>query len=106
MLKRYTTDDIINSLDGASKAEPSQFLFTRIQSRLNVEKKSPYYTFINFISRPAFAVAISMLFILINGFILVSKLMDKNTTNELSQPLAVEYIQHVVNPYETNENPE
>lgn len=106
MMKRYNTDDIINSLDGASKAEPSQFLFTRIQSRLNEEKKSPYYVFVNFISRPAFAVAISLIFILINGFILASKIKDKDTRNEVSQPLAVEYIQHVVNPYEINENPE
>lgn len=106
MLKRYTTDDIINSLDGASKAEPTDFLFTRIQSRLYEEKKSPFYSFINFISRPAFAVAISLIFILINGYMLASKMKEKDTTNELSQPLAVEYIQHVVNPYETNESPE
>lgn len=105
-MKRYNTDEIINSLNGASKAEPSEFLFTRIQSRLNEERKSPYYAFINFISRPAFAVAISLIFILINGYMLASKIKDKDTMNEVSQPLAVEYVQHVVNPYETNENPE
>lgn len=106
MLKPYTTHDIINSLDGASKAEPSQFLYTRIQSRLYEEKRSPYYAFFNFISRPAFAVAISLIFILINGYMLASKIKEKDTTYELSQPLAVEYIQHIINPYETNESPE
>lgn len=106
MIKNYSSEEIINSLDGASRAEPSPFLFTRIQSRLNVEKNSIYTLFSRLLTHPTFAVGLAVLFILINGLILVGKINDKNELQESSQPLAVEYIQPVINPYETNDTPE
>ncbi|MFN5421977.1 MAG: hypothetical protein ACK5AO_01810 [bacterium] len=106
MKKKYSTEEILNSLDGASKAEPSPFLYTRIQSRLNDENKSPDSIVLRFLTRPSVALAIAMMFVLINGFILAGKIKGKGNTEESNQPLAVEYVQHVVNPYETNETPE
>ena len=106
MTRHFSTEEIINSLDGAKKVEPSPFLYTRIQSRLNDESRSPYSIILRFLTRPAVALAITMIFVIINGFILADKLKENDNRLEGYQPLAIEYVQHVVNPYESNETPE
>jgi len=48
--------------------------------------------------------AIALFFIAINGY-LVTSVNKKNAMDDLGQPLAAEYVQHDLNPYETNELP-
>ena len=105
MKKRFTSEEVINSLEGIQRAEGSPFLFTRIQARMKKEENRPEMVFFRFITRPAFALAIALFFIAINGYLVTNSVNKKNAMEDFGQPLAAEYVQHDLNPYETNELP-
>jgi hypothetical protein len=105
MKKKFTSEEVINSLEGIQRAEGSPFLFTRIQARMKKEANRPEMVFFRFITRPAFALAIALFFIAINGYLVTNSVNKNNAMDDLGQPLAAEYMQHDLNPYETNELP-
>lgn len=102
--QKFTTEEIINSLEGIGKAEPRPFLFTRIQAKMMKEEKMPEMAIFRFITRPAFVLSLVVLFISINGYVAIQKL-NEVSNDEFSQPVAVEYVQPDALPYESNENP-
>ena len=69
------------------------------------EENRPEMVFFRFITRPAFALAIALFFIAINGYLVTNSVNKNNAMDDLGQPLAAEYMQHDLNPYETNELP-
>ena len=105
MKMKFTSEEVINSLEGIQKAEGSPFLFTRIQARMKKEENRPEMVFFRFITRPAFAMAFALFFIAINGYLITNSVNKNNAMDDLGQPLAAEYVQHDLNPYETNELP-
>ena len=105
MKLKFTSEEVINSLEGIQRAEGSPFLFTRIQARMKKEENRPEMVFFRFITRPAFALAIALFFIAINGYLVTNSVNKNNAMDDLGQPLAAEYMQHDLNPYETNELP-
>ncbi|MFM7221826.1 MAG: hypothetical protein ACKO03_00160 [Bacteroidota bacterium] len=106
MQKKYTSEEIVNSLEGVQRAEPSPFLFTRVMTRLEREQSRPELAVYRLIARPVFAVAIASLLIIVNGYLIMNRTTISPATNELSQVVAVEYAQqNHSNPYETNEQP-
>jgi len=105
MKMKFTSEEVINSLEGIQRAEGSPFLFTRIQARMKKEENRPEVVFFRFITRPAFALAIALFFIAINGYLVTSSVNKKDAMDDLGHPLAAEYVQHDLNPYETNELP-
>jgi len=105
MKMKFTSEEVINSLEGIQRAEGAPFLFTRIQARMKKEENRPEMVFFRFITRPAFALAIALFFIAINGYLVSNSFNKQNAMDDLGQPLAAEYVQHDINPYETNELP-
>lgn len=105
MKQQFTSEEIINSLEGIQRAEGSPFLFTRIQARMKKEENRPEMVFFRFITRPAFALGFALFFIAINGYLITTSANNKSAMDDLGQPLAAEYVQHDLNPYETNELP-
>lgn len=105
MKQQFTTEDIINSLEGIQRADPSPFLFTRVQARLMKEENRPELAIFRFVTRPAFAICFSILFVAINGYLVNLKMSEQHLTEEIGQPMAVEYVQHFANPYDISENP-
>ena len=105
MKMKFTSEEVINSLEGIQRAEGSPFLFTRIEARMKKEENRPEMVFFRFITRPAFALAIALFFITINGYLVTNSVNKNNAMDDLGQPLAAEYMQHDLNPYETNELP-
>ncbi|MEY3577449.1 MAG: hypothetical protein RL394_1033 [Bacteroidota bacterium] len=105
MKMKFTSEEVINSLEGIQRAEGSPFLFTRIQARMKKEENLPEIVFFKFITRPAFALAIAVFFIAINVYLVSNSFNRQNAMDDLGQPLAAEYVQHDLNPYETNELP-
>jgi len=105
MNQKFTTEEVINSLEGIQRAEGNPFLFTRIQARMKKEESRPEMVFFRLITRPALALTIAVFFIGINAYLVSNNMNAKYSTDEMGQPLAVEYVQHEVNPYETNELP-
>lgn len=105
MSKSYKIEEIINSLDGLKRAEPSPFLFTRIQAKMIKEEESTSMSFLRFITKPAFAMGIAILLIGINGYLIYGDSSTEISPSDFSQPLAAEYVQHTNNPYENGELP-
>ena len=105
MKMKFTSEEVINSLEGIQRAEGSPFLFTRIQARMKKEENRPEMVFFRFITRPAFAMAFALFFIAINGYLITNSVSKHNALDDVGQPLAAEYVQHDLNPYESNELP-
>lgn len=104
MEKRFNIEEIMNSLDGIQRAEAQPFLFTRIMGRMVKEEKTADQVIYRLITRPALALAIGCFFIGLNTYFIVDRLQNNNAS-DTNQPLAAEYVQHDVNPYEPNELP-
>jgi hypothetical protein len=102
--QKFTSEEIINSLEGIGRAEPRPFLFTRIQAKMMKEEKLPELAVFRFITRPAFVLSLLVLFVSINGYIAIQKLNDISN-DEFGQPIAAEYVQPDALPYESNETP-
>lgn len=105
MKPNFTSEDVINSLEGIQKAEPLPFLYTRVQARLMQEQNRPEIAIFRFVTRPLFAVCFAIIFILVNGYLVNLKMKDTHLSEEVSQPIAAEYVQYTVNPYEITEMP-
>jgi hypothetical protein len=106
MKVKFTSEEVLDSFDGIQRAEPNPFLFTRIQARMAAEDKSTVFAVVRFITRPAFALSIAFLFVFINGYLLMNQLESSQANaEEMGQAVAMEYVQHTVNPYDQNELP-
>jgi hypothetical protein len=104
MNRKFNTEEILNSLDGIDRAEPRPFLFTRIQARMMQEERLPELAVLRFITRPAFVVSLCLVFISINSYVAINR-EEYGNTDEISQPIAAEYVQPDALPYDSNENP-
>lgn len=106
MSKKFTSEEIINSLEGVRRAEPAPFLHTRVMARLERQQSSPEIAIYRLITRPAFAVAVASLLILLNGYLIVNREQLSPASDDVSQVVAMEYAQqNHSNPYELNETP-
>ena len=101
---KFNTEEILSSLDGIVRAEPRPFLFTRIQARMIQEEKMPELAVLRFITKPAFVLSLTLLFISINAYVFVNK-TGSGISDEISQPVAAEYVQPEALPYDINETP-
>jgi hypothetical protein len=63
-------DEALNSLDGATSAEPRPYLFTRLKARMQNAKENTWDNALSFISKPAFAFAGLCLVIAINATVI------------------------------------
>ncbi len=105
MSKSYKIEEIINSLEGLKRAEPSPFLFTRIQAKMVREEESASMSFLRLITKPAFALGMALVLLGINGYLIFGDSRTEISASEFGQPLAVEYVQLTNNPYENGELP-
>ena len=106
MKAKFTTEEIINSLDGIQRAEPAPFFYTRVHAKLLENQRSPVLSVFRIITRPAFVMAVVMLIVFINGYIMYNRSSTQQNQDEMSQTIAAEYgRQSTINPYELNETP-
>lgn len=97
MSKKRLTDrqveEILDSLSGLGKAEPRPFFYTRLQARMSAETDtSAWGKAVALVSRPAVALAMLAIFLLVNGYILFNRVeRDPAHAQEQSyQALALE----------------
>jgi len=60
-------EQALNSLDGAQKASPGPFFFTRVQARLQKQRSNRWELVTSFITRPAVALGGLCIVILLNA---------------------------------------
>jgi hypothetical protein len=104
--KQYTEQEIeaiLNSFDGAEKASPTPFLYTRIMARMHEADENIWSRILQFITRPVFAVGITLVFLLINAYILLNQYSRSGEQVEDStQIVALEYNSLTSTIYENN----
>lgn len=85
-------EKILSSLDGLTPAEPKPFFYTRLQARMMKSEQSSIQRAMQLVARPAFVLGIGILVLILNGYMLFSKLEQKQVqTEESTQMLAIEY---------------
>jgi hypothetical protein len=105
MKPNFTLEEIVNSLEGIERAQPTPFLYTRVHARLIKNQHSPEINFFKFVTRPAFVLGMALLILFMNGYFIMNRTNFQNTQEEVGQSLAVEYGQNTLNPYDLNEAP-
>lgn len=63
-------DAILDSLEGMERAMPAPFLHTRLTARMERERSGGWSRAMELLSRPAVAIGLSLLFVLLNGTVL------------------------------------
>ncbi len=106
MKAKFTSEEIINSLDGIQRAEPAPFFYTRVHAKLLENQNNPVLSVFKLITRPAFVMTVVLLIVLVNGYIMYNRNLLQQSQDEMSQTIAAEYgRQSTINPYELNETP-
>lgn len=112
MAKRNFTDEeldaILNSLDGLEKAAPRPYFYTRLMSRMQVaDENNSWSRAMQFISKPAIALGMTLIFLLINAYIIFNQFKQApEPLEESTQTLALEYNSLNTSFYENNaDNP-
>ncbi len=102
-----SVEETLASLDGIRRAEPAPFLHTRLLARMQAGE-TPFDRFLGVISRPSFAIATAVIFLLLNGFILISLMRGRqaNAGEEPGQAMAYEYTHAAPNNNFYANNPE
>ena len=77
-------DDTLNSLDGAGRATPRPYLFTRLNARMQNTSEGVWDKTLRYISRPAVAMVVLCLVICINALV-VTRNYPAKTTNPATE---------------------
>lgn len=64
----------MESLEGLKRAETAPFFYTRLMARLEKTETNIWNRWMEFLSRPAVSLGLLFLFLLMNGYLLFSKL--------------------------------
>jgi hypothetical protein len=73
-------DEALSSLDGAERAAPKPYLFTRLNARIQNDPENSWDAVLKFISRPVVALAGLCLVITINAAVVSSNYSGQTTT--------------------------
>ena len=101
MAIQFTPEEILKSFEGIKRAEPSPFLYTRIQAKMDREETSIFASFLRLVASPTIALGITFLFLLINVMILMYSFKENTPRDDYSLSIAREYHVQTLNPYET-----
>ena len=64
----------MESLEGLKRAETAPFFYTRLMARLERTEANAWNRWMEFLSRPAVSLGLLLVFLLMNGYLLFSKL--------------------------------
>ena len=94
-------DAILESLDGMERAMPAPFLHTRIMARMQREQSGGWSKAMYFLARPAVALSMSMLLILLNAYVIYSgSEAPPSASDEYGMAMAQDYGAHLTATYE------
>jgi hypothetical protein len=83
-------DGALNSLDGAVRATPKPYLFTRLNARMQNERESNWDRAFKLISKPAVAFTVLCLVIAVNTMVVALNYTDKATAVPEEQFVSVD----------------
>lgn len=91
--KQNKIGEILNALDGAERAEPRPFFFTRLEARM-AAKDSSWEKIITVITKPVIAYATVLLVLILNAYVIFEVKNDnKSQTSQNEMATIDEYTQ-------------
>ena len=89
-------DLVMGSLDGMSRAETPPFFYTRLTARMEGGSDSIWTRSLSFLSRPVVALSILFVFLLINGYLILSNI------NQQEENIQQDYVAQQISYFENN----
>jgi hypothetical protein len=97
---KHTPEEIINSLEGIGRAEPSPYFYSRLQGKIAKEENGFVISLLRFLTNPSLSIGVALLFIMINGYFLMNNMKKEINIDDNAQNIAAEYVPQNLNPYE------
>jgi hypothetical protein len=86
---------IISSLDGIQRAETKPFFYTRLMARMEGGSANVWSRWMAFLAKPAVSLALLLVFLLINGYLIFSKLQTRQDISAPGYDYAVTQISYL-----------
>jgi hypothetical protein len=67
-------EQVMNSLDGIQRAETQPFFYTRLMARMEGGTINSWNRWMAYLGRPAVSLAVLVVFLMINGYLIFSRL--------------------------------
>jgi hypothetical protein len=89
------TDQVMNSLDGVQRAETQPFFYTRLMARMEGAEMNGWNRWMAFLSRPAVSLALLLVFLMINGYLIFSRLESQPEMTAATSDYAVMQVSYI-----------
>lgn len=86
----------MNSLEGLSRAETRPFFYTRLKARMDAGYDSIWSRSLALLARPAVALSILVVFLMINGYLILSSI------NHPEENIQQDYVAQQISYFDTN----
>ena len=90
-------DQTMESLDGLKRAEADPFFYTRLIARVENGQVGVWNQWMAYISRPAVSLGLLLLFLVMNGYLLLNKLSEDNEQTAQAPDYAAQQITYFDN---------
>ncbi len=89
------TDQVMNSLDGIQRAETQPFFYTRLMARMEGGEMNGWNRWMAYLSRPAVSLALLLVFLMINGYLIFSRLESEPEMSAIASDYAVMQVSYI-----------
>jgi hypothetical protein len=89
------TDQVMNSLDGIQRAETQPFFYTRLVARMENGTMSKWNMWMSYLSRPAVSLALLLVFLMINGYLIFSRMGSQSELTPAASDYAVMQVSYL-----------
>ncbi len=85
------TEEALNSLEGLAKAGPGPYFYTRLEARMNKEKKSVLDQVVFMLNRPVVAIGLALFVIAVNTTVVLQKNESSPLADQTEMTVSEEY---------------
>lgn len=91
------TDQVLNCLDGIQRAETQPFFYTRLKARMEGGELNEWNKWMSILSRPVVSLGILLIFLMINGYLIFSKMEAEKEVSMASSDYAAMQVSYLDN---------
>jgi len=91
------TDQVLNSLDGIQRAETQPFFYTRLMAKMETGSSNEWNKWMSILSRPVVSLGILLVFLMINGYLIFSKMEAEKDVSMASSDYTVMQVSYMDN---------
>ena len=85
------TEEVLNSLEGSTKAGPGPYFYTRLEARMNRGTQSVWDQLVFMLNRPVVAIGLALFVIAINTTVVLQKNESSSLADQTEMTVSEEY---------------